>query len=241
MSFPYILLIIAVTFLGILYFFLNSAKGKGTLGELSVQAVLGKTIPGEQYVINNLILNLGEEKTCQIDHVLINSNGIYVIETKNYSGRIYGQENDQNWTQVLTKTKKNKLYNPIKQNKSHIYHISNILSEKLPIFSVVVFVQNNIESVKAPGVYTLSGLKELVLRRDNTISVEKMEKAYRELRQADDITISSDKHAKNVRTMLQNIDTTCPRCGKKLIERTGKNGSFMGCSGYPQCRFTKNI
>ncbi|MDR0778247.1 MAG: topoisomerase DNA-binding C4 zinc finger domain-containing protein [Methanomassiliicoccaceae archaeon] len=33
----------------------------------------------------------------------------------------------------------------------------------------------------------------------------------------------------------------CPRCGKMLVLRNGKNGQFYGCSGYPNCRFTKNI
>lgn len=32
----------------------------------------------------------------------------------------------------------------------------------------------------------------------------------------------------------------CPRCGKQLVPRKGKNGPFIGCSGYPNCRFTKN-
>ena len=32
---------------------------------------------------------------------------------------------------------------------------------------------------------------------------------------------------------------TCPRCGKTLISRHGKYGSFIGCSGYPNCKFSK--
>lgn len=30
----------------------------------------------------------------------------------------------------------------------------------------------------------------------------------------------------------------CPQCGKPLRERTGSRGTFIGCSGYPECRFT---
>lgn len=29
----------------------------------------------------------------------------------------------------------------------------------------------------------------------------------------------------------------CPKCGSKLVQRTGKYGQFMGCSGYPKCRY----
>ncbi len=35
--------------------------------------------------------------------------------------------------------------------------------------------------------------------------------------------------------------TVCPRCGSLLVKRSGRFGSFMGCSGYPACRFTRNV
>ena len=34
---------------------------------------------------------------------------------------------------------------------------------------------------------------------------------------------------------------TCPECGSRLIERNGRSGRFMGCSGYPRCRYTRSI
>lgn len=33
----------------------------------------------------------------------------------------------------------------------------------------------------------------------------------------------------------------CPECGKKLVERSGKFGKFIGCSGFPKCRFTQSV
>ena len=33
----------------------------------------------------------------------------------------------------------------------------------------------------------------------------------------------------------------CPECGSLLKERKGKFGAFIGCTGYPQCRFTREI
>lgn len=33
----------------------------------------------------------------------------------------------------------------------------------------------------------------------------------------------------------------CPKCGKDLVSRIGKLGPFIGCSGYPNCRYIKNI
>lgn len=36
-------------------------------------------------------------------------------------------------------------------------------------------------------------------------------------------------------------EETCPKCGGKLVLRNGKSGKFIGCSGYPKCRFTRNL
>lgn len=33
----------------------------------------------------------------------------------------------------------------------------------------------------------------------------------------------------------------CPWCGKPLVEREGKYGRFWACTGYPKCRYTRNI
>lgn len=34
---------------------------------------------------------------------------------------------------------------------------------------------------------------------------------------------------------------TCPECGRKLVEKNGRNGRFIGCSGFPNCRYTRSI
>ncbi len=33
----------------------------------------------------------------------------------------------------------------------------------------------------------------------------------------------------------------CPRCGNKLVIRNGSRGKFIGCNGFPKCRYTNNI
>jgi len=35
-------------------------------------------------------------------------------------------------------------------------------------------------------------------------------------------------------------DIPCEKCGKPLVLRYGRRGAFLGCSGYPKCRFTRN-
>ena len=243
MPFPLILLFVAVAALAVFYAYLCTPRGKGWFGEFRVKLIAGKTKKGTRYVINNLVLKIDEEKTSQIDHVVINRNGVFVIETKNYSGRIYGNENQLEWTQVLNYGKvKNKLYNPIKQNKTHIFHVSRLLQGKIPLVSAVVFVQGNIRYIEAKGVYSLSGLKTLLNTPYIGLSVEEMENVYQTLLDANDKTVSISQHVENIAAMQEAIrNDVCPRCGKQLVVRHGKSGDFMGCSGYPDCRFTKQL
>lgn len=238
---PLIILACVIMFLMTL---LKTPRFRGSFGEFIVKLVIGKNKPSERYVINDLRLRVGENKTSQIDHIVINPNGVFVIETKNYSGRIYGQESQLEWTQVLNYGRvKNKVYNPIKQNKTHIYHISNLLPPTTPVHSVVVFVQGNTKYINANGVYTLGGLRGVLKRsRETTLSAEQMEEIYSLLSNATDSSVSNREHIQNIRAMSQSISNDiCPRCGKNLVLRHGKNGDFMGCSGYPNCKFTKNI
>lgn len=218
-----------------------TSRIKGHIGEARVRFEIEKLGSTNQFVINNLILNVGENKTAQIDHVLINRNGIFVIETKNYSGRIYGNENQLEWTQVLSYGNvKNKIYNPLKQNKTHVYHISNVLTDKLPIVPAVVFVKGNIEFIDAQGVYTLKGLKRLINEPHGELTEGQMRKAYTELMNANNTSISTHEHVENIRSMQSDVkNNICPRCGKKLVMRKGKYGDFYGCSGYPSCKFIK--
>lgn len=234
-----VMLFAGLTFAGLT--FLKTPSGRGWLGEFYVRLVIGKTKPGVKYVINDCRIRVSEDKTSQIDHIVVNANGVFVIETKNYSGRIYGQENQQEWTQVLNYGKvKNKLYNPIKQNKTHVYHISKVIGADIPIISAVVFVQGNTRYISADGVYNLGGLKRMIRKGNAELTAEQMQDIYDKLSAADDKTITASEHIHNIRNLQNNVaNDICPRCGKKLVVRYGKNGSFMGCEGYPQCRFTK--
>lgn len=65
--------------------------------------------------------------TSEIDLVMLTEFGIYVIESKNYSGWIFGSEKSKNWTVSYNRNTKEKLYNPIWQNNTHIKALTNYL------------------------------------------------------------------------------------------------------------------
>lgn len=222
---------------------LRTPEVKGILGERKVRRKVGKTKEGVQYVLNDVLFDT-ENKSCQIDHIVINENGVFVIETKNYSGRIYGTDGQHEWTQVLQYGKvKNKLYNPVKQNQTHIYELQKIIGKEAPIKSLIVFVQNNTKYINSKYVFSLNEIKKIINQpiSNTTLTAENMSGINDLiLNSKNNSDTTNRQHVKNIHRMKENIaNNICPRCGGKLILKKSKYGDFYGCEHYPACKFTK--
>ena len=224
--------------------FFRTPTGKGVWGEFQVKLVLGKNKPNQKYVINNLMI-VNEGKSSQIDHLIINRTGIFVIETKNYSGRIYGNEDQREWTQVLQYGKvKNKFYNPIMQNRTHIYALSKIIGRSDCFVSIIVFPKAHLMTNTATDVGYIGNIRRRYKQQTKEIfAVEEMNSIYVKLLEfKKNPRVSTRDHVKEIRQMKANIDNNiCPRCGKSLVLRKGQYGNFYGCSNYPKCKFIKNV
>jgi hypothetical protein len=98
-------------------------------------------LDSEHYnVLDDLLLpSLGHTNTTQIDHIVVSDFGIFCIETKSYSGWIFGNARQQHWTQVLYRYKK-KFYNPLRQNYAHIKAVEAIVSPKYPKVPIRGFI-----------------------------------------------------------------------------------------------------
>lgn len=96
----------------------------------------------ENFICNYLIhcsdFELIEIQELIIDLLLINSKGVFVLESKNYAGWIFGNETQRNWTQVIYDSKKY-FYNPIMQNNLHIKCLKKIIGESIPMHSIIAF------------------------------------------------------------------------------------------------------
>ncbi|WP_300365322.1 NERD domain-containing protein [Brachyspira sp.] len=219
---------------------INSIKGR--IGEMKVDNALNPIFfdKTEHRQINNLLIIDNGGNSHQIDHIEIRSNGIFCIETKNYSGLIFGSANQDKWTQCLWKGKKNYFYNPIKQNKSHIFHLKNILENKYNINSLIVFTQNNADKININNVINLCDLKNYLnnFNDGSNYTEDDMNYIYEKLI-SNNKHISNSEHIKNIDNTKQKIkNNICPRCSGKLILRKGKYREFYGCSNYPNCKFT---
>ena len=107
---------------------------KGAYGEdLIHKEIKGFEIDGGKILRNIYIPREGAEST-EIDLVLIYKGGIYVLESKNYSGWIFGSDDAKMWTQCLTQGRnkaaiKNQFLNTIYQNKLHIECLKKLLND----------------------------------------------------------------------------------------------------------------
>jgi hypothetical protein len=117
---------------------------KGIIGEALVKLVSKIRLPADVYVpIHDVTLpsiHASSSDTTQIDHIFVSKYGIFVVETKNYKGWIFGSEKQAQWTQKLYK-KSYRFQNPLRQNYKHQKALQALLDIPLDkIHSVIAFM-----------------------------------------------------------------------------------------------------
>lgn len=150
---------------------------KGNMGEYNIYRTLEK-IKETKLILTNLYIPKEDGSMTEIDLVMITKFGFFVIESKNYSGWIFGDEKYRNWTQTFPNKKKFKFFNPIWQNKGHIKALKEVLNitDESVMQSYIVF-SNNCElkkiTVTSPNVSVMkrNQLRNRLKRdlRNNTV------------------------------------------------------------------------
>lgn len=120
-------------------------KIKGEIGELEIEGEIIKNFKDINHVFKHIKVPKSNGKITEIDLLLLSKKGVIVIESKNFSGSIYGSENDYKWTQFFNKNSKFFFYNPIKQNQNHIDALKEFLRTptNLNIYKSVIVFGNN--------------------------------------------------------------------------------------------------
>ncbi len=127
-------------------------------GEVLVARTLRANFEAPDYHLMNHVTLRMNEGTTQVDHILVSRFGIFVIETKDYKGWIFGNPKHAQWTQVLFK-QKFKFQNPVFQNLRHVRAVQSLIDFLPPevVTSVVVFTGDAEFKTPMPtGVFTLS-------------------------------------------------------------------------------------
>jgi hypothetical protein len=242
MSYFFLLIVLAVALA------LKSPYLKGYIGEMIVNNQLKKLDPNNYILLKDALLTKKDGKTTQVDHIVVSIFGLFVIETKNYQGWIFGSEKSQYWTQVIYK-RKEKFFNPIKQNKGHVNAIRDLIEEpSIPINSIIAFSNScklKLEPTETKVVY-MKYISTIVRSYFQPVmSHEKMHYIAQLLTKENTKDHNARKeHVKQIKKDLNEKkqlanQNMCPNCGNALVNRKGKYGYFKGCSNYPKCKFVK--
>ncbi len=146
-------------------------KDRGTYGEFLVYDALRRE---KGRWLFNLYLPKGEEKT-EIDALLLSERGIFLLESKNFSGRVYGSVGNPEWFHTFETSrgiKKQRFFNPIMQNSAHKKALGRLIGREEVIFPMVVFGKNTDLRVQAPKEYS----KELMTLKRLPSAVHSFEK-----------------------------------------------------------------
>ena len=220
---------------------------KGWIGELKTGFNLWAGLDKNLYHRFHDVIIPSNHGTTQVDHILVSPFGIFVVETKNYKGWIYGSAEQSTWTQVIYKSK-HKFQKPLRQTHRHKKVLSKYLGVKESNIRPVISFVGDVEfKTEIPSNVLRSGLSSYIKQFGEVVfsddEVERITgllskvKSESKIAKLDRIQSLKERHSSN---------TICPKCGSDLVLREVKHGErigsqFLGCSSYPRCRFTKDI
>ena len=155
----------------------------GKEGELQAKKILNHYLNENDLLLNNVNISIHGRNT-ELDYVVINNNGVFIFEVKNFSGKLVGNEDDQYWNKYKISSG-NKEYiketrNPIKQLKREIY----LLKEYLKYYGVDLWIEGYVLFVNmnspVESEYTINDQSEiddiLHLRRNQVLTKNQIEK-----------------------------------------------------------------
>ena len=182
------------------------AKVSGDTGELVLSSVM-RSLPDCYHVLDNILLQTKNGST-QLDHVIVSPYGIFVIETKNHKGIIFGDCFGRVWTQVLNGAGKFKFYSPVLQNAGHIRHLSSQTRIPMQFMQGVIVFTNpdaNLVNVNCPFCFTVESLYEYITRFRSIVFTDKqVEKAIQRMDKVDTNSyMNRRKHVEHVNNIKQ--------------------------------------
>lgn len=224
----------------------------GAEGEFAVSQALSSM--GSEYIVLDDILLDTRGGYTQVDHIVVSIYGIFIIETKNYSGKVVGSESAVQWKHYRHDGSGHDFYNPVKQNRAHCIAVCNVLGLQLPdVVPVVVFTDKCDLSLRCTSyVVNLSNLNSIFMRyRTQRLTELQVKSIVNRIIGMNMVDATSRAAHLNQVSVKQAIGThgrefimytgRCPKCGGQMQIKDGKYGQFLGCVNYPRCRYTARM
>ncbi len=238
--------------IAILVAILKSSWFKGVAGEFIVNVLAKFFLNKDKYhLIKNVTLPT-EDGTTQIDHIIVSKYGVFVVETKNMKGWIFGSSHQRTWTQKIYKHT-NKFQNPLHQNYKHIETLKSALGlDDTQVHSVIVFVGDSTFKTQMPEnvTYGFGYIRFIKSKSTHVIpdwEIQGLVDKVQDGRLKNSFKTKRD-HVNHVRDIVREKQNreVCPKCGSSMVVREVKKGPnrgkrFLGCSGFPRCRATTEI
>ena len=227
----------------IIFLRLNKANIRGRMGERRVSSRLS-SLPNGYDVYNDVYIEV-QGRSVQIDHVVISRYGVFVIETKNYTGWIYGTDQSEYWTKNMYGNKY-LFRNPVRQNYAHVKSLENVLRVPESAFIPIVVFMNK-ATLKRETTRNVIYHHQLKRTIQSYTTLVFSETEVERMKAALSAACIADKKQQKMHThrIKEEVDAkrslvasgVCPRCKGNLVLRKGQYGEFWGCSNYPQCTF----
>ena len=162
-------------------------------------------------ILRNIYIPKGNNRYNEIDLLFITFKGLFIIESKNYTGYVYGSLQGKYWLIRLygNINEKYRLYNPIRQNDSHIKYLLKYLDSDIKTYSLIVFsnrsrLQNIPSGIKDTYIikrYDLNKyLKDIFKHHEDILSLEEMKDIYEKLLSLTKVSDEvKDRHIDDVR------------------------------------------
>jgi len=237
--------------IGLIAATLKSAWFKGLWGEALVTFFGWLLLPTKVYQrVHNVTLQT-PGGTTQVDHIFVSRFGIFVVETKNMQGWIFGSERQAQWSQKIYK-KTFKFQNPLRQNYKHVKALEALLDVPADtIHSVVVFAGNSTFKTPMPANITKEGgyIRYIKSFQTPVLTEGEVQDAVSQI-QSSRMAPTRQTHRQHVEHLKARHTSTserlCPKCGSRMLKRTSKRGAsagsqFWGCSEFPACRTIQKI
>jgi restriction system protein len=172
-----VILMVATSLVGVLAG-LRPRLTKGEEGEQLVARILKDLDPLSYRVFHDLYLPRPDGRgTTQIDHVVLSRFGIFVIETKNYDGWIFGGGRQKMWTQSIF-GRNTQFPNPLHQNHLHVLALQAFLRlPERPFHQVVFFVDGDFRTEMPENVLCSDLCGWIAARTTVLLSEEALQKA----------------------------------------------------------------
>lgn len=222
----------------------QQASIKGYIGEWHVKRTL-QTMQQPMFQLQNIYVQHASGTYTQLDHIVVTAGGIFVIETKNYTGVIVGDGTQSEWTQQIGQHEY-AFYNPCWQNAGHVRALQQYVERDIPIFSLVVFHDKaRLQLINAEEVVSMKQLRARIAQTPVQLDESQMAAIRLQLQPLQKNIWTMWKQARahreqlNTRPERAQQTACCPQCGGKLVERSGAYGAFLGCRHYPNCTYTK--